>query len=583
MGVRGLWARVLVGAVVAAPLAGVAMAASAGAAGGVTSLSYVSHPGDYIGQGASGTLDDPFQFQISGNAGRLTVSVDTGSESWAVSLTAPVGQQLSTGTYEGAARTEPALPGIDVSANGRVCSTAVGRFTIFALTSDSSGDITSLDAMLTQRCDDSTGELDATVKYDAPGAGPYFLSSSASTSVTDQPVTFTARANPGNGVVFAEGSTTLGVAFADAAGLARFTTSALSSGTHLVTARQGSSTSDPVAQVVGAGGTSMWFASQRGDWIGQGATASYAPPGATLRLNGTAAEAYVTVDDPVRNLSWIVDVAAPPGDTLHVGSYAGATKTSSRAPGEPGLDVFGNVRACVSVTGGFTVNDLEIGPDGRATRLDVTFTQHCDGGAAALTGRVRVNAAVTDSRGATTTTLSGGTTSDGAIGLTAKVTGGGSAPTGVMTFLEGATVLGTSDVNGGTAFFIAAGLPLGSHTITAEYGGDPGYLPSSGSATFVLALLPTTTSISVPKTAKAGKPMSVSVTVTSAPGSPGAGGQVRLYDGSAAVGAATTLTAGTATITWTPPAKGQHSLTVRYLGDPTHAESVSDPKVVKVN
>jgi hypothetical protein len=72
---------------------------------------------------------------------------------------------------------------------------------------------------------------------------------------------------------------------------------------------------------------------------------------------------------------------------------------------------------------------------------------------------------------------------------------------------------------------------------------------------------------------------SLPVTVTS---TPGANGEVLLYDGSVAVGAPATLSAGRATIAWTPTAKGQHSLTVRYLGNVTHLPSNSPPVVVKV-
>ncbi len=87
----------------------------------------------------------------------------------------------------------------------------------------------------------------------------------------------------------------------------------------------------------------------------------------------------------------------------------------------------------------------------------------------------------------------------------------------------------------------------------------------------------------MPKTVvKAGKPLAVSVTVASA-GSTTPTGMVRLYDGVEPVGTATTLSSGTATIVWTPLAKGQRSLTVRYAGDDQHAASQSAAVVVRVN
>ena len=92
----------------------------------------------------------------------------------------------------------------------------------------------------------------------------------------------------------------------------------------------------------------------------------------------------------------------------------------------------------------------------------------------------------------------------------------------------------------------------------------------------------TTTAFSVAKPAKVGRTTPVSVTVNSAGGAPAATGQVGLYDGVEPV-ASTSLVGGKATITWIPTAKGTHSLTVRYLGDATHAASVSPATSVRVS
>ena len=139
MGARGFWARVLGAALVAAPLAAVATASPANAATtGVTSFSYVSQSGDYIGQGRSGTLSDPSQFRISGTAGLVTVGIDTGSEWWSVGLAAPRGQQLTTGTYENVTRAgfNTTYGGLDVSSTGRGCNEVKGRFTVHAISAD---------------------------------------------------------------------------------------------------------------------------------------------------------------------------------------------------------------------------------------------------------------------------------------------------------------------------------------------------------------------------------------------------------------------------------------------------------------
>ena len=93
----------------------------------------------------------------------------------------------------------------------------------------------------------------------------------------------------------------------------------------------------------------------------------------------------------------------------------------------------------------------------------------------------------------------------------------------------------------------------------------------------------TTTAMTVGKTVvKAGKPLSVSVTVESAVSSLPTG-MVRLFDGMEPVGTAATLSSGKATIVWTPVAKGQRNLTVRYAGDAQHVASQSGSVVVRVN
>ena len=587
LGGRGFWARLLVGTVVVAPLTAVAVAAPASAAGeSETYFSWVSTAGDWIGQGGQGTLTAPTQFSMTGTAGSLRFQADTGTDYWTVALAAPRGQQLSTGVYENAARAgfNDTAPGLAVSTTGRGCNTVKGRFTIYAIGADTAGRITSLDATLTQFCDSTGAGLTATVKYAAPYVIPPVLTSSNPSTVPGEPVTLSARTTPGTagGVVFYDSGTPIGQAAFDTAGTGRLTTTALAPGSHAITARVGTTTSAVLTQVVAAGDTSLWFASQNGESIGQGATASFVAPTSTVRVSGTSAFATVSVDDPASGQWWSVVVAAPPGEVLRVGTYPGAVRATSRGAGQPGLDVYGSGRGCNTLTGDFAVNGIATNPDGSIASLDVTFNQHCEGGPTTLTGRVRVNAPAVAPRAASTTVLGGGTGSDGAVGLTATVSGGSGTPTGQVTFREGSTTLGTSTVGGdGTAYLLVPGLPRGSHTLTAAYGGDTSYLPSTASTTVVVPGITTTTTMSAAKTAKLGKPVSVTATVTSAAGATPATGQVGLYDGVEPVGTAT-LVGSKATITWTPSAKGTRSLTVRYLGDPTHAPSVSPAVAVKV-
>lgn len=583
---RGFWVRLVAGAIVTAPLAGMAVPAPAVATTeSETYLSYVSTPGDYIGQGRSDTLAAPTPFTIRGTAGSVTVSVDTGSQWWDVTLAAPTGQQLTTGSYENVTRApfNSTYGGLSVTSTGRGCNEVKGRFTIFAISADTAGRITSLDATLTQFCDNSTGSLTATVKYAAPYVIPPVLTSSNPSVVADQPVTLTARTSPGTagGVVFYDATTPIGQASFDVNGTARLTTSGLTPGAHSLYAKVGTATSARLLQQVDVPGTSLWFGSEAGDYIGQGASASYLPPTATFAASGTAGYATISVDSPGTGQWWTLDVAAPPGETLRPGLYTGAVRAPFREAGQPGLSFSGTGRGCNTVSGHFTVHSIATDAAGAISSLDVTFRQYCGNAVAGMTGRARLNTVPTDQRAASTTTVSGGVTSEGAVALTATVNGGPAVPTGQVTFREGPTTLGTAALDSsGVAHLIVPGLPRGSHTISAEFGGNTILLPSSGATTIVVPGVTTTTTMSVAKTVKTGKPASVAVTVAAASG-PQPGGSVRLYDGVEPVATTVTLVDGRATVLWTPVAKGNHALTVRYLGSTTHAESVSAVTVVK--
>ena len=265
MRARALWGRVVVGAVLAAPMAGVAASAPAQAmAETETYFSYASQPGDYIGQGQTATLSAPTEFAIAGTAGSVSFSADTGTEWWDVTLAAPRGQQLTTGIYENAARApfNEYQPGLSVSSTGRGCNTTKGRFTVFAISADTSGRITSLDAEFTQFCEGGAAALTGVVKYAAPYVVPIVLTSSNPSTVADQPVTLTARVNPGTGpVTFLDGDQVIGQANPDAASLARFTTDRLAPGAHWLYAKQGTAISARLSQAVSSADTSLWFRS----------------------------------------------------------------------------------------------------------------------------------------------------------------------------------------------------------------------------------------------------------------------------------------------------------------------------------
>ncbi|HEX2911206.1 MAG TPA: Ig-like domain-containing protein [Chloroflexia bacterium] len=108
-----------------------------------------------------------------------------------------------------------------------------------------------------------------------------------------------------------------------------------------------------------------------------------------------------------------------------------------------------------------------------------------------------------------------------AVTFTATVTTGSGTPTGTVTFMDGATPLGTAPLGGNQAGFSTSGLSLGSHTITAIYNGDSNY---NGATSAALTQVVTTGPASqlvvagFPASVVAGSANSITVTVKDASG-----------------------------------------------------------------
>ena len=87
---------------------------------------------------------------------------------------------------------------------------------------------------------------------------------------------------------------------------------------------------------------------------------------------------------------------------------------------------------------------------------------------------------------AASTTLSSSANSGVPVTFTATVTpsSASGAPTGTVTFMDGATTLGTDTLNPSTklASILVVSLNVGSHSITAVYGGDSNFTGSTSLA-----------------------------------------------------------------------------------------------------
>ncbi len=157
-------------------------------------------------------------------------------------------------------------------------------------------------------------------------------------------------------------------------------------------------------------------------------------------------------------------------------------------------------------------------------------------------------------------------------------------PTGTMTWtVDGAT--STSSVVGGIATLVTSTLALGSHTISAAYGGDTNFTASTSPAVtqVVSQAGSTTTTLSNLNPSTYGQ--NVTFTATVAATAPGAGtptGTVQFLDGATSLGTIT-LAGGKANLSIATLTGGSHSITAVYSGDTNFSGSTSPALTQVVN
>jgi YVTN family beta-propeller protein len=154
--------------------------------------------------------------------------------------------------------------------------------------------------------------------------------------------------------------------------------------------------------------------------------------------------------------------------------------------------------------------------------------------------------------------------------------GSGTPPDGeLVTFKNGAATLGTAPLAGGSATFTTSSLAVGSHSITAKYPGDTGFLTSTSPAlTQVVGKFATTTTLlSDVNPSSFGQNVTFTAAVTSASGGTPTG-TVTFKNGSASLGTVT-LAGGTANVSTSTLTVATHSIIAVYNGDANDATSTS--------
>ena len=184
--------------------------------------------------------------------------------------------------------------------------------------------------------------------------------------------------------------------------------------------------------------------------------------------------------------------------------------------------------------------------------------------------------------------------SGASLTLTATVTAttGSGTPTGTVTFLDGATSLGTGALSAsGVATLSTTTLAVGSHSITAQYGGDSNYSASTSSAVSVTvttaAATPaasTTTLAASATTATTGDNITFTATVAGPSGNTTVPtGTVTFLNGTTSLGTGTLNSSGVATLSTTALPVGADTITAQYGGDTNFSASTSAAVTVTVS
>jgi hypothetical protein len=255
-------------------------------------------------------------------------------------------------------------------------------------------------------------------------------------------------------------------------------------------------------------------------------------------------------------------VATPNGLT---GSCGGGTITANA--GSTSVSLSGaTLAASASCTFSVNVQGVQIGTkDNFTTAVTSIEGGPGNGGSATLI----VNQATT-----TTAVISSSNPAvfGQSVTFTASVSSDAGTPTGTVTFLDGASSIGTGTLNGaGVATFTTSTLAIASHAITASYAGDTNFAGSTGSLTNPQVVNKADTLTTVTSSANPsvfGQLVSFTTTVSAmAPGVGTPTGTVTFFDGGISMGGGFLDGSGVITFETSLLAVGSHTITASYGGD----------------
>jgi len=359
------------------------------------------------------------------------------------------------------------------------------------------------------------------------------LGSSQNPSQESSSVTFTATVSPVSGVVtptgtvtFKDGAATIGTGTLNGSGVAILSISSLTAGTHSITAAyagdagNNSSTSSAVSQKVIGSTTTTVVSNHNPSVFNQSVTFT-----ATVSVSAGTPTGTVTFMDGA--------------STLGTGTLSGTNAT-------------------------FSTSSLAIGTHG------ITAVY---GGDANYNGSTSPNLNQVVNQGATTTSVVSSlnpSLQGQNVTFTATVSAAAPSsgtPTGIVTFKDGASTLGTGTLSGNTATFSTNALTIGTHTITASYGGDANYA-SSNSGNLSQVVRDPATTLTVGSSANPstfGQSVTFTSKLTNVNGN-FSGQTITFTDGPTVIGTANTNGGGNASVAISTLSLGSHTITATFAG-----------------
>ncbi len=505
-----------------------------------------SYPGGYDTYGYWGSWDVTLTVEPGINVSNLTATAT--SASGAV-VTFP--QSFTTGGADPSGLSYYEIQnGTQVPVTSGVTSFPIGTTVVYATASDS-GSI--------EQAPFNVTVLPLNVSQDATQIA---VTVPPSGSVYGQPATLTATvvnsspgASPLTGkVTFMDGTTRLGtgtLSTADGVTTATFTTTALATGSHSITAVYDDS--------YGLTKTSVAVPFN----VAQDETTTMVTASPTAAVYGQAVKFTATV------------AVTSPGAGNPTGKVTFMDGTTTLGTGT--LSTVNGIPTATFTTGALAFGSNSITAVYSGDKNDITSTSSA----------IAFN--ITQDTTKTTVTASPTATAYGqsvTFTATVAVTGlGAGKPTGKVTFMDGPTTLGTGMLSTSagvtTATFKTAALAVGSHSITAVYSGDTDDITSTSAVlTFNVAKNVTTAVITaVPTATVYGESVKFKTTVAiSGAGSGPPTGTVTFMDGTTTLGTGTLSTSAgvtTATFTTAALAVGSHSITAVYSGDTDDISSTS--------